>query len=84
MGGAVNAIDYMKRRLVEAIGDRIGRIETGETVVVGVNKFETTEDSPLTAGNGAIMVADAAAEEDQISRLDAWRAARDEAAVKTA
>ncbi|NRA99717.1 MAG: protein meaA [Rhodobacteraceae bacterium] len=84
MGGAVNAIDYMKRRLVEANGDRIGRIETGETVVVGVNKFETTEDSPLTAGNGAIMVADAAAEEDQISRLDAWRAARDEAAVKTA
>ena len=84
MGGAVQAIDYMKGRLVEANAERIGRIEQGETVVVGVNKFTTTEPSPLTTGDGSIMVADADAEADQIARLTAWRAARDDAAVKAA
>ena len=84
MGGAIEAIDYMKSRLVEANADRIARIEVGETVVVGVNRFTTTEPSPLTAGNGAIMVVDKAAEADQIARLKAWRASRDEAAVQVA
>ncbi|WP_323022961.1 methylmalonyl-CoA mutase family protein [Pararhodobacter sp.] len=84
MGGAVQAIDYMKGRLVEANAERIGRIEQGETVVVGVNRFTTTEPSPLTTGDGSIMVADADAEADQIARLTAWRAARDDAAVKAA
>ncbi|MFN3953687.1 MAG: methylmalonyl-CoA mutase family protein [Pararhodobacter sp.] len=84
MGGAVRAIEYMKGRLVEANAERIARIEAGETVAVGVNRFTTTEPSPLTTGDGAIMVVDAAAEADQISRLQAWRAARDEAAVQAA
>ncbi len=84
MGGAIEAIEYMKSRLVEANADRISRIEGGETVVVGVNRFTTTEPSPLTAGNGAIMVVDEEAEADQISRLKAWRAGRDEAAVRAA
>ena len=84
MGGAVEAIEYMKRQLVEANADRIRRIEAGETIVVGVNKYEAGEPSPLTSGPDAIMVADAKAEADQIARLDAWRAERDEAAVKAA
>ena len=84
MGGAVQAIEYMKGRLVEANAERIARIESGETVVVGVNRFTTTEPSPLTTGEGAIMVVDEAAEADQIARLQAWRAARDEAAVRAA
>ncbi|WP_370274775.1 methylmalonyl-CoA mutase family protein [Pararhodobacter marinus] len=84
MGGAVQAIDYMKGRLVEANAERIARIEQGETVVVGVNRFTTTEPSPLTTGEGAIMVADADAEADQIARLTAWRSERDEAAVQDA
>ncbi|KPQ07767.1 MAG: (2R)-ethylmalonyl-CoA mutase Ecm [Rhodobacteraceae bacterium HLUCCA12] len=84
MGGAVQAIEYMKSRLVEANAERIGRIEAGETVVVGVNRFTTTEPSPLTTGEGAIMVVDAAAERDQIERLNAWRSARDEGAVADA
>ncbi len=84
MGGAVKAIDYMKSRLVESNAARIAGIETGETVVVGVNKFTTTEPSPLTTGEGAIMMADPEAEADQIARLQAWRAARDEAAVRAA
>jgi ethylmalonyl-CoA mutase len=84
MGGAVNAIEYMKSRLVESNADRISRIERGETVVVGVNRYEKGEPSPLTSGPDAIMVADPEAEADQIARLEAWRAARDEAAVKSA
>ena len=84
MGGAVEAIEYMKSRLVEANSERIGRIEVGETVVVGVNKYEQGEPSPLTSGPEAIMVADADAEADQIARLEAWRATRDETAVQAA
>ncbi|TVP74408.1 MAG: protein meaA [Rhodobacteraceae bacterium] len=84
MGGAVKAIEYMKSRLVEANAERITGIESGETVVVGVNKFTTTEPSPLTTGEDAIMVCDPEAEADQIARLDAWRASRDGAAVKAA
>ena len=84
MGGAIEAIPYMKGRLVEANAERIARIERGETVVVGVNRFTTTEPSPLTTGEGAIMVADPEAEADQLARLKAWRAARDEGAVRAA
>ncbi|HHX90097.1 MAG TPA: protein meaA [Paracoccus sp.] len=84
MGGAVKAIDYMKGRLVEANAERITRIESGDIVVVGVNRFTTTEPSPLTTGEGAIMLADPEAEADQTARLQAWRAARDDGAVKLA
>ncbi|TVQ55402.1 MAG: protein meaA [Rhodobacteraceae bacterium] len=84
MGGAVAAIDYMKGRLVEANSARLAGIESGDTVVVGVNKFTTTEPSPLTAGDGGIMVVDPAVEEDQIGRLKAWREARDPKAVEAA
>ncbi|NUB44358.1 protein meaA [Fertoebacter nigrum] len=84
MGGAVAAIDYMKGRLVEANAERIARIEAGQTVVVGVNRWTEAAPSPLTAGDGAIMQADPAAEADQISRLHAWREARNEAAVQAA
>lgn len=84
MGGAVAAIDYMKGRLVEANAERIGRIETGETTVVGVNRWVETTPSPLTAGDGAIMAADPEAEADQIRRLTEWKAARNSAAVEAA
>jgi (2R)-ethylmalonyl-CoA mutase len=84
MGGAVAAIEYMKSRLVEANAERIARIETGATVVVGVNRWQAGEPSPLTAGEDAIMVADRQAEADQIARLAAWRGARDEGAVEAA
>jgi (2R)-ethylmalonyl-CoA mutase len=80
MGGAIAAIDYMKgRKLVEANADRVNAIERGETVVVGVNKYTQSEPSPLMGEDGGIMVVDPAVEEDQIARLNAWRAARDEA-----
>jgi (2R)-ethylmalonyl-CoA mutase len=84
MGGAVAAIDYMKGRLVEANAERIAKIESKETTVVGVNRWVETTPSPLTAGDGAIMLSDPKAEADQIERLTAWRETRDEAAVQTA
>src|SRR5688572_24054750 len=84
MGGAVAAIDYMKRRLVESNTGRLSGIETGDLTVVGVNKWTETEPSPLTAGEGAIMVVDPAMEAEQIGKLKAWREARDDKAVKAA
>ena len=77
MGGAVAAIAYMKGRLVEANAERLARIESGATTVVGVNRFTTTEPSPLATGEGAIMQADPKAEADQCARLAEWRATRD-------
>jgi len=74
----------MKSRLVEANAERIARIEAGETVVVGVNRWQEGEPSPLTAGEEAIMKVDPKAEADQIARLQAWREARDEGAVTAA
>jgi len=81
MGGAVGAIGYMKSRLVESNAARISAIERGETVVVGVNKWQAGEPSPLVTGNGIAMAADPRAEADQLTRLADWRAARDEDAV---
>lgn len=84
MGGAVAAIEYMKGRLVDSNSTRIARVESGETVVVGVNRWTEAAESPLTAGDGSIMVVDAAAEADQITRLKQWRETRDAAAVSAA
>jgi (2R)-ethylmalonyl-CoA mutase len=88
MGGAINAIEYMKSRLVEANAERIFDIEEGRTTVVGVNRWTEAEPSPLTAGNkdgeGAIMVSDPEAEADQIGRLTEWRAKRDDMRVQAA
>ena len=84
MGGAIASIEYMKSRLVESNASRLNRIEANETVVVGVNRWQQGEPSPLTAGDGGIMVVDPAVEQDQIARLDAWRQSRDETAVQAA
>ncbi len=84
MGGAIAAIDYMKARLVESNAERLARIEAGETTVVGVNRWTEAEPSPLTAGDGAILTVDPAVEAGQVTRLRAWREARDGAAVATA
>ena len=84
MGGAVAAIEYMKGRLVESNADRINGIETGSTIVVGVNKFTQGEPSPLLGEDGGIMTVDPAVEAEQIGRLKAWREARDPVAVARA
>ncbi len=84
MGGAVASIEYMKSRLVDSNAERLNRIERNETVVVGVNKWTEGEPSPLQTEDGGIMVVDPAVEQEQIGRLNEWRAERDAIAVSAA
>src|ERR1039458_6899039 len=86
MGGAVAAVEsgYMKQRLVESNTARLEAIERGAQIVVGVNKYLETEPSPLTGGIESIMTVSKDAERDQLDRLKAWRAARNNAAVAAA
>ena len=84
MGGAISAIEYMKSRLVESNADRLNRIESNTTTVVGVNRWTTGEPSPLMTGDNDIMVVDPAFEQEQINRLNQWRRDRDEVAVTAA
>ena len=84
-GGAVEAVPYMKARLVESHRERIARIERGEIKVVGQNIFTETEPSPLTAGaDGGILTPDPAVEEECREALERWRELRDEDAVRRA
>ncbi|HUA73363.1 MAG TPA: protein meaA [Solirubrobacteraceae bacterium] len=84
-GGAVEAVAYMKAALVDSHRERIRRIEAGEQVVVGQNRFAETEESPLTAdAEGGILVVDPAVEAEQIEAVRAWREGRDQAAVDAA
>ena len=84
MGGAVEAIEYMKSRLVDSNAARIGQIESGDMTVVGVNAYQNGEASPLTSGDDAIMTVDPKTEAEQIERLTRWRNARDAQAVTDA
>jgi (2R)-ethylmalonyl-CoA mutase len=87
MGGAIAAVEsgYMKQALVSSHAARRSRIENGEDVVVGVNKFETTEPSPLTADlDAAIQAADPEAERSAIASVESWRQQRDQAEVDRA
>ncbi len=84
-GGAVEAVPYMKARLVESHRERVARIERGELSVVGQNVFTEGEDSPLTAGaDGGILTPDPEVERECVESLERWRAERDEAAVQKA
>ena len=84
MGGAVSAIEYMKSRLVESHADRLNRIESNSTTVVGVNRWTDGEPSPLMTEDGGFLVVDPAVEQEQINGLNKWRQDRDEDAVTTA
>lgn len=86
LGGAVAAVEmgYMKQQLVESNTRRLESIESGDNVVVGVNKFVESEASPLTGGTDAILTVPHEVEAEQIARLNAWRASRDAKAVEAA
>jgi (2R)-ethylmalonyl-CoA mutase len=82
-GGAFAAIEELKGRLVASNTERVRRIETGEQIVVGVNKFTETAESPL-AGDESILRVDPAVEAQTIAEIEQWRAVRDDAAVDAA
>ena len=87
MGGALVAVEnaYFKQQLVTSNAQRLRRIESGEQIVVGVNRFTGTEPSPLLAGGiERVLKVDPAAEREQIERLRAFRAKRNDAEVKAA
>ncbi|HEY8764974.1 MAG TPA: protein meaA [Solirubrobacteraceae bacterium] len=85
LGGAVEAVDYMKSALVDSHRERWRRIESGDLTVVGMNRFTSTEPSPLTAdADGGILVVDPAVEAQQQDAVRHWRAERDQTAVDAA
>ncbi|WP_037718276.1 protein meaA, partial [Streptomyces sp. AA4] len=84
LGGAVAAVEsgYMKSQLVSSLAEYRRGVENGERVLVGVNKFETTEPSPLQAeGAKAIETIDPAVEKAAVAAVEKWREERDNAAV---
>jgi len=87
LGGAVAAVEsgYMKSRLVGSLAERRRRMESGEDVVVGVNRFETTEPNPLLGDVGnAVQSVDPAVEAAAQKALATWRVERDGAAANAA
>jgi (2R)-ethylmalonyl-CoA mutase len=86
MGGAVAAVEnaYMKQNLVESQTLRSQAIESGERIVVGMNRFTETAESPLTTSQESILTVDASAEREQIERLQAFRKRRNAAEVENA
>jgi len=83
LGGAFNAVDELKGRLVRSMAARTRRIESGEQTVVGVNSYVESAESPL-GGTDNIMVVDPAVEAELIADVNAWRTSRDNARVETA
>ncbi|MGZ6734771.1 MAG: methylmalonyl-CoA mutase family protein, partial [Nocardioides sp.] len=87
MGGAIAAVDsgYMKSEMVSSHARRRAAIEAGEEIIVGVNKFDTTEPSPLTANlDEAIMAADPLAEQAAKDSVEAWKSQRSQDEVDAA
>jgi ethylmalonyl-CoA mutase len=87
LGGVVAAVEsgYLKSQLVAAHAARRSRIESGEQVVVGVNRFTETEPNPLTADlDAAIQTVDPAVEKHAVEALARWREERDGEAVAAA
>ncbi len=87
-GGSVEALGYMKERLVANLAQRLREIESGERTVVGVNDNQESEPSPLAEGVGEgisrVERIEQATEDEQIERLRAWRKDRDDGAVRRA
>jgi len=82
LGGAFEAIDELKGRLVRSHAERVRHIEDGELTVVGVNRFMETEPSPLADAEEAILRVDPAVEAEMIAAVQEWRSSRDSDAVK--
>jgi ethylmalonyl-CoA mutase len=83
LGGAFNAVDELKGRLVRSMAERTRRIESSDQIVVGVNSYTESEESPL-ATPGNILVVDPAVETEMIADVEKWRSQRDAARVTAA
>ncbi len=87
MGGAIAAVEssYMKQQLVEANTRRLEAIESGEQVVVGVNRWGESEVSPLSGGeDGGILTVSESVEVEAVQKIRAWRSERDDNACQEA
>ncbi|MGH9270867.1 MAG: methylmalonyl-CoA mutase family protein [Ilumatobacteraceae bacterium] len=83
LGGAFEAVDALKARLVSSMAERTRRIESGDQVVVGVNRFTESEPSPL-GGEGAVLRVDPAVQAEMVADVEQWRSERDQSAVDAA
>ena len=83
LGGAFEAVDSLKGRLVSSMAERARRIESGDQVVVGVNRFTESTDSPLNGADN-ILVVDHRVEQQMVDDVVAWRSQRDQQAVDIA
>jgi ethylmalonyl-CoA mutase len=86
-GGTVACVEsgYLRQRLVESNAERLAAIERGEQIVVGVNKYTETAESPLTKDlDGAILTVDPAVERQATDAIKRWRSERDAAAATAA
>ncbi|AXG98293.1 methylmalonyl-CoA mutase [Deinococcus wulumuqiensis] len=82
LGGMAKAIEsgVPKLRIEESAARKQARIDRGEDVIVGVNKYRPTQDTPVDV----LDIDNAAVRESQIARLNRVRAERDTAAVQKA
>jgi methylmalonyl-CoA mutase len=82
MGGMTKAVEagMPKLRIEEAAARRQARVDRGEEVIVGVNKFRLTQEDPIEVRD----IDNDAVREAQIARLKAVKASRDAAACKAA
>ncbi|HET6665351.1 MAG TPA: protein meaA, partial [Acidimicrobiales bacterium] len=83
LGGAFEAIDELKGRLVRSHTERMRQIENGDLVVVGVNRFTETAPSPL-GGEESILKVDAGVHQELVDDLLEWRSQRETDTVKRA
>jgi len=81
MGGVLRAIEtgYVQQEIQKSAYEYQQAVDTGEQVVVGVNRFQVDEERPIPT-----MQVDPEIERNQVARLDALRARRDMAKVKPA
>ena len=83
LGGAFEAVETLKSRLVQSMSSRTSRIEKGDQRVIGVNAFTQTAQSPL-GGTDNILKVDPKIEKQMVKELDKWRKSRDQQAVDQA
>ena len=83
LGGAFEAVETLKGRLVQSMSSRTSRIEKGDQRVIGVNAFTQTALSPL-GGTDNILKVDPKIEKQMVKELEKWRKSRDQQAVDRA